>query len=145
MLTGRKRLGKAPDYGIIIYLSLKLNRMKIFSWLSALFVLLVIIAAFTVPGDQQFAKFINTEKRADTMTCKPITGEGKKFKILLTVFSIHTVSYCETVSVKGLAGVLGKKNNDAGDTLKIAPAKTGFIRVTGTETYLGLFGRFWKI
>jgi hypothetical protein len=109
--------------------------MKFFSWLGTILVVLIIIAAITAPGDQKFTNFINNDKGGDTMSCKPIIGKTTEIKLLIRVASIKYVSYCETGSPIRLTDKTGNTK-----TLNYTIPK-----ITRSETYLGLFGRFWKI
>jgi len=98
--------------------------MRFFSWLGVILIVLLIIAAFTSPGNQKFTDFINRDKGGDTMRCKPIIGKTTEIKLLVRVASIKYVSYCEPRS----------------------PLTPNYIiPITRSETYLGLFGRFWKL
>ena len=109
--------------------------MKFFSWLGVILVILIFIAAITSPGDAKFTDFINKDKGGDTMSCKPIIGKTTEIKLLVKLASIKYVSYCESGSPLSLTDKTGNKR------------KLNYIvpRITGSETYLGLFGRFWKI
>lgn len=109
--------------------------MKFFSWLGFILVILIIIAAFTSPGDQKFTDFINKDKGGDTMSCKPIIGKTTEIKLLVKLASIKNVSYCESGSALRLKG---KTGGTRGLSYTIP-------KITRSETYLGLFGRFWKI
>ena len=109
--------------------------MRFFSWLGVILIVLLIIAAFTSPGNQKFTDFINKDKGGDTMSCKPILGKTTEIKLLVKLASIKYVSYCEPGPPLRLAGKMGKSRTLNYTTQKI-------IR---SETYLGLFGRFWKI
>jgi hypothetical protein len=109
--------------------------MKFFSWLGIILVILLIVAAITAPRDQKFTDFINKDKGGDTMSCKPIMGKSTEIKFLARIASVKYVSFCEN-----------------GEPLRLKD-KTGGIRtlnytipkITHSETYLGLFGRFWKL
>jgi len=98
--------------------------MRFFSWLGVILVILIIIAAISSPGDQKFTDLINKDKGGDTMSCKPIIGKTTEIKLLVKLASIKYVSYCETGS----------------------PLTPNYIiPITRSETYLGIFGRFWKL
>jgi hypothetical protein len=109
--------------------------MKFFSWLGTILIILLIIAAITAPGDQKFTDFINKDKGGDTMSCKPIVGKSTEIKLLVRVASVKYVSFCEN------GGPLRLKDK-TGETRTL-----NYIipNITRSETYLGLFGRFWKI
>jgi len=109
--------------------------MKFFSWLGTILIILLIIAAITAPGDQKFTNFINNDKGGDTMSCKPIIGKTTEIKLLIRVASIKYVSYCETGGPLRMTDKTGKTR-----TLNYIIPK-----ITQSETYLGLFGRFWKL
>ena len=114
---------------------LKHYKMKFFSWLGTILIILLVIAAITDPGDQKFSEFINKEKGSDTMSCKPIINKSTEIKLLVRVASIKYVSYCEPGSPLQLTDKNGNKK-----ALNLTIPK-----VTSNETYLGLFGRFWKL
>jgi hypothetical protein len=103
--------------------------MKFFSWLGTILVILLIIAAITAPGEQKFTNYINKDKGGDTMSCKPIIGKSTRIKLLATICTVETVSFCE----------------EQKQTIKIGNNSYIVPKITHTETYLGLFGRFWKI
>ena len=107
--------------------------MKFFSWLSVILVILLIIAAITSPGDQN-ADFINKDKSGDTMSWKPIIGKTTEIK-LIKLASIKYVSYGESRSPLRLA-------DKRGDT---RTRNYTIPKITRSETYLGLFDRFWKL
>ena len=109
--------------------------MKFFSWLGVILVLLLIIAAISSPGDQKFTDFLNKDKGGDTMICKPIMGKTTEIKLLVKLASVKYVSFCETVSSLQLKGKTGGTR-----TLNYTIPK-----ITSSEIYLGLFGRFWKL
>ena len=109
--------------------------MKFFSWLGTILIILLIIAVITAPGDQKFTDFISKDKGGDTMNCKPIVGKSTEIKLLVRVASIKHVNYCEPGSPMQLTDKTGNKR-----TLNYTIPK-----ITSSETYLGLFGRFWKL
>jgi len=109
--------------------------MKFFSWLGTILIILLIIAATTVPGDQKFTDFLNKDKGGDTMSCRPIIGKSTEIKLLVRIASVKYVSYCETGSPLQLTDQTSNKK-----TLNYTIPK-----IASSETYLGLFGRFWKI
>jgi len=109
--------------------------MNFFSWLGTILIVLLIIAAITAPGDQKFTEFINKDKGADTMNCKPSINKSTEFKLLVRVASIKYVSYCEPGAPLQLADKTGNKK-----TLNYTIPK-----ITNSETYLGLFDHFWKL
>ncbi len=109
--------------------------MKFFSWLGTILIILLVIAAITAPGDQKFTEFINKDKGGDTMSCKPIIGKGTEIKFLVRIASVKYVNYCETGSPLQLTDKTGNKR----------ALNYTIPKITSSETYLGLFGRFWKI
>ena len=109
--------------------------MKFFSWLGTILIILLVIAAITAPGDQKFTEFINKDNGGDTMSCKPIVGKSTEIKLPVRVASIKHVNYCEPGPPMQLTDKTGNKR-----TLNYTIPK-----ITSTETYLGLFGRFWKL
>jgi len=112
--------------------------MKFFSWLGTILIILLIIAAITSPGDKDFENFIAKDKGGDTMSCKPIIGKTTKIKLLMQLASVHTVNYCE----KNVAALKKFKLRITGDSTGL---KLSVPKITNSETYLGLFGRFWKL
>jgi len=121
--------------------------MKFFSWVTTILIIGVIIAAFTAPGDDKFSAFISKDKGGDTMACKPIIGKTSYAKILFVqLFSFHNVSYCEIKKTPG--GKLGIRlapKNEGSDSVALALGKITIPKVVSSESYLGLFGRFWKL
>ena len=112
--------------------------MKFFSWLGTILITLLIIAAITSPGDKKFENFVAEDKGGKTMDCKPIIGKSTQIKLLVKICSVHTVSYCELGKTK-LKGIGNKTDNENTGISLTVP------KITSTETYLGLFGKFWKI
>ena len=111
--------------------------MKFISWLGTILIILLIIAAITAPSDQKFSDFINKDKGGDTMSCKPIIDKSTEIKFLVRIASIKYVSYCESNKAPFR---LNDKRNGETKTLNYTIPK-----ITSTETYLAIFGRFWKI
>ena len=109
--------------------------MKFLSWLGTILVILLIIAAFTAPGEQKFENFIAKDKGGDTMSCKPIINKTTEIKALIKVASIHYVSYCESKQPLNIRGQNGE----------LIKTKYTLPKVTHSESYLGLFGKFWKL
>ena len=122
--------------------------MKFFSWLTTILIIALIIAAFTAPGDNKFADFISKDKGGDTMACKPVIGKSSMAKILtVKLFSFHHVSYCETNTTPGgLPGIrIAGRKRTGSDSVAVALGKFSILKITRSENYLGLFGRFWKL
>ena len=109
--------------------------MKFFSWLGVILVILLIIASITAPSDKKFTEFINNDKGGDTMSCKPIIGKSTEIKLLVRLASVKYVNYCESRTPLVITGNAGEK----------IPTQYSIPKITRSETYLGLFGRFWKI
>lgn len=109
--------------------------MKFFSWLGTILIILLIIAAFTSPGDKKFENFIAQDKGGDTMSCKPVINKTTEVKLIVRVASIHYVSYCSGKSQLNYKD----QNGELKSTNYYIP------KVTHSETYLGLFGKFWKL
>jgi hypothetical protein len=109
--------------------------MKFVSWLGTILIILLIIAAITAPGDQKFTGFINKDKGGDTMSCKPIMGKSTEIKLLVRIASVKYVSFCENGSPLRLKGKTGD----------IRTLNYTIPKITRSESYLGLFGRFWKL
>jgi len=109
--------------------------MKFLSWLGVILVILLIIAAITTPGDQKFTDFINNDKGGDTMSCKPIMSKTTEIKLLVKLASVKYVSFCES----GTPLRLKDKTRGTRALNYTVP------KITSSETYLGVFGRFWKI
>jgi len=109
--------------------------MKFFSWLGIVLIILLIIAAVTAPRDQKFTDFINKDKGGDTMSCKPIMGKSTEIKLLARIASVKYVSFCEN----------GEPLRLKDKTRGIRTLNYTIPKITRSETYLGLFGRFWKL
>ena len=109
--------------------------MRFFSWFGVILVILLIIAAITSPSDQKFTDFINKDKGGDTMSCKPIMGKTTEIKLFVKLASVKYISFCET-------GAPLRMKDKTGNTRTL---DTTIPNITTSETYLGLFGRFWKL
>ena len=109
--------------------------MKFLSWLGVILIVLAIIASFTSPNDKKFTEFINKDKGGDTMRCKPIIYKSTDIKLLVKLASIKYVSYCESLTPLVMNDKTGNK----------ITTNYSIPKITHTETYLGLFGRFWKL
>jgi hypothetical protein len=99
--------------------------MKFLSWLGPLLVVLAIIASITSPSDKKFTEFINKDKGGDTMSCKPVITKSTDVKLFVRLASIKYVI-----------------NDKTGGRI---PTNYSIPKVTHSETYIGLFGRFWKL
>ena len=109
--------------------------MKFFSWLGTILIILLIIAAITAPGDQKFSNYVSKDKGGDTMSCKPIINKSTQIKLLIKLASIHYVNYCESTGPLKISG-------QNGETIT---TKYSIPKITHSETYLGLFGKFWEL
>lgn len=109
--------------------------MRFFSGLITVLIIAIIIAAFTAPGDERFKEYINKKNTDSTTTT--IIGNSKAVKFFSArLFSFHYVNYFEkTESPKPVAG-LGKQRMFK---------KLGTLHPIGSERYLGLYGKFWKL
>jgi hypothetical protein len=109
--------------------------MKFLSWIGLILVILAIVASITSPGDKKFTEFINKDKGGDTMSCKPVITKSTDVKLFVKLASIKYVSYCESGTPLVITGKEGEK----------IPTQYSIPKITHSETYLGLFGRFWKL
>jgi hypothetical protein len=109
--------------------------MKFLSWLGPLLVVLAIIASITSPSDKKFTEFINKDKGGDTMSCKPVITKSTDVKLFVRLASIKYVNYCESRTQLVI-------NDKTGGRI---PTNYSIPKVTHSETYIGLFGRFWKL
>lgn len=118
---------------------------KFFFWLGTIFFLLVIVAAITAPGDKKFENFIMKDNGGDTTKCKPVIAKSDEVKIVFRICSFHYVDYCELSSVpaKLMPFKNGTKTN--ADTTRSSGINFSVRKITKTENYLGLLGRFWKL
>ena len=114
---------------------LKHSTMKFLSWLGTILIILLIIAAFTAPGENKFENFIAKDKGGDAMSCKPIINKATEIKALIKVASINYVSYCQSNQPLIIKGQNGES----------IQTKYSLPKITHSEKYLGLFGKFWKI
>lgn len=109
--------------------------MKAGSWFFTILILLLIIAAITAPGNKKFENFIAKDKGGDTMNCKPIINKSTEIKLLIKIASVNYVGYCDSKQQLSIRGKNGELIN----------TKYNVPRITHSETYLGLFGKFWKL
>jgi len=109
--------------------------MKFFSWLGFILIVLAIIAAITSPSDTKFAEFISKDEGGDTMSCKPIIGKTTEIKLFVKLASIKYASFCESQTPLIINDKTGRK----------ITTNYSVPKITRSETYLGLFGRFWKL
>lgn len=101
-------------------------------WIGYILIVTLIVAFATAPSKSDFTKFASG--KVDTIACKPAIYH-KDFKVLfLKLFTISSVKECKEIKTI--------QNLQTNEPLN---SKVG-IPVYGKEqTYLGLFGRFWKI
>lgn len=99
---------------------------KISGWLTAVFLIAVIVAVFTVPSKEKLEKQL-TAIYADS---GHVNISESKIKLLVPIMNICTYT------VTGKAKTTGLKTSD-GTTLSVAS-------ILQSGTYIGLFGRFWK-
>jgi hypothetical protein len=125
----------------------KIGMKSFFSWFLTILLIAAVAAALTVPGDEKFVQFIGKDKGGDTMSCKPVIEKTTPVKVIVKIFSLHRVSYCEVN--KSPAGTVPVRiaGTGSGDSTaaKITRLKLAVPKITLSETYLGLFGRFWKL
>ncbi len=99
-------------------------------WIGYILIIALIIGIITAPSSEKFTKFANG--KTDSSTCKPLV-DYRSFKLIVTVFGIGHIKEC-----KGTTGIY---NPQTGKTMgNIAIPSYG-----ESQTYLGLFGKFWKL
>lgn len=95
-------------------------------WIGYIITVLILLALATAPSNKKFEKHIYPSM--DTTACKPLIS-NKSFGIFtVRLFSINTAKPCT-----------GIRNYPS------LPAGTGIGVYGKEETYLGLFGKFWKL
>jgi len=99
-------------------------------WIGYLLLLALLIAMITAPSTEKFTKFAN-EKINDS-TCKPLV-DYRAYKIAVTFFGIGHIKEC-----KGTTGIYDPQSG------KIV-GKIAIPTYGESQTYLGLFGKFWKL
>lgn len=100
-------------------------------WIGYILLLALIIAIFTVPSEEKFKKF--AESKAGNSTCKPYV-DYRSYKLIVSFFGIGHIQECKTTT-----GIYDPKTGRT-VTSNIA------LPVFGEkQTYLGLFGTFWKL
>lgn len=99
-------------------------------WIGYLLVIALIIAIITSPSAEKFQKFANN--KADSSVCKPLV-DYNSYKVVISVFGIGHIKKC--------TGATDLYNPKTGK-----PMPGIALPVYGeSETYLGLFGTFWKL
>ena len=98
--------------------------------LGYLLILALIIAIITSPSSDKFNRF--AQEKAGNSVCKPYV-EYQSYKIIFSVFGIGHIRECKTVN--------GIYNPQTGTRV----GNVGFPVYGDTQTYLGLFGTFWKL
>jgi hypothetical protein len=101
-------------------------------WIGYLLIAAVLIAIATSPSEKKFTAF--AYKNVDTAACKPFISH-KEYKILfLRFFTVSTVKECKEIKKLQNLQTNQPLNSNVG------------IPVYGqSKTYVGLFGRFWKL
>jgi hypothetical protein len=99
-------------------------------WIGYILLLALIIAMITSPSEEKFKKF--AEDNASAAVCKPYV-DYQSYKVIVTVFGIGHIKECKKTT--------GIYDPQTGRTVgNIA------LPVYGEQqTYLGLFGKFWKL
>lgn len=101
-------------------------------WIGYLLIVALIAAFATSPSEKDFKKFAYA--KMDTVTCKPAIYH-KDYKVLfLKLFTISSAKECK--EMKPL------RNLQTNEPLN---SKVGIGVYGKEETYLGLFGKFWKL
>lgn len=101
-------------------------------WIGYILIAAVLVAVFTSPSEQKFTAFIGT--KMDTTVCKP-SIKHRSYKILfLKFFTISTAKECK--EIKPLRRL---------ETNEPANTNVGIAVYGKEESYLGLFGKFWKL
>ena len=109
--------------------------MRFFSLLLTIIIIAAIIAPFTAPSVEKFKKFVDS--RSIDTTTTGIIGKSKPVKFLsVRFFSFHYVNYFEKPEEIKPAAALGKRRMFK---------KLGALHPIGSERYLGLYGKFWKL
>jgi hypothetical protein len=99
---------------------------KISGWLTTIFLIAVIVAAFTVPSKEKLEKQL-TAGYADS---GHVNINESKIKLLVPILNICTYT------ITGQPKITNVKTSD-GKPLSLA-------RIIKTGTYIGLLGRFWE-
>jgi hypothetical protein len=95
-------------------------------WIGYIITLLILVALATSPSNKKFEKHIYSS--IDTTACTPLISH-KSFGIFsLRLFSLHTAKPC--MSIRNYPSL---------------PSGAGIGVYGKEETYLGLFGKFWKL
>jgi hypothetical protein len=98
-------------------------------WIGYLLLAALIVAIFTAPSEDKFKKFAYT--KVNTSVCQPYI-DYSAYKVIVTVFSIGHVKECVKTGIY---------DPQTGRTVG-----TAYFPMYGkTQTYLGLFGTFWKL
>lgn len=111
---------------------------KFFNYLGWIFLLVVIIAAFTATGKEQCKQYVSDKLPAGSFVNISVTESP--FKILgIKLFSFYGVTYYKPSPVSL------QQQSDNG--LKNSPALSALKAASGmvVENYLGLFNTFWKL
>lgn len=99
---------------------------KISGWLTAILLLAVILAAFTVPTKEKLEQQLSALYSDNAH----VNINDSKIKLIVPICNICTYM------ITGKAKTTGFKTSN-GSTMAVAP-------ILQSGTYIGLFGRFWK-
>ena len=99
-------------------------------WIGYILLIALVIAIITAPSADKFAKFANN--KTDSSACKPFV-DYRSYKLVISVFGIGHIKEC-----KGTTGIY---NPQTGQTV----GKVAFPVYGEQQTYIGLFGTFWKL
>lgn len=100
-------------------------------WIGYILIILLVVALVTAPSEEKFKKF--AAGKTTSSNCNPWI-DYKSYKIGFTLFGIGHIKEC-----KGTTNIY---NPQTGMTVK-----SNIVLPTygESETYLGLFGKFWKL
>ena len=99
-------------------------------WIGYILLIALVIAIITAPSADKFNKF--ADEKAGSSSCKPFV-DYRSYRLVVTVFGIGHVKEC--------TGTTGIYDPQTGKTM----GKVAFPVYGKSETYLGLFGKFWKL
>lgn len=99
-------------------------------WIGFIIVITLIAAIVTAPSEDKFKKFAS--EKFDTTACKPYI-EYRSYKAIANVFGLGQIKECIKTT-----GIYDPKTGKTVGNVAIP--------VYGEkQTYLGLFGKFWKL
>lgn len=100
-------------------------------FLGYLFLIIIVAAIITAPSSDKFKKFAYSQ--ADTSACKPFV-DYQSYKIIFSVCGVGHYRVCRETR-----RILNQQTGTYMDSKAAIP-------VYGEQqTYLGLFGKFWKL